>query len=166
MLASYHLFWPSSWPFFKNIVLHSGSLLNTAHQAITSLEASQRAKLFISMYTNCKDNEGLIKCLQNIPAENLTKSAGLFLDHYIHEYCKYASVYLRTAFPPVVDGRVLADKPINLLTSNKFKQCNMLAGYVANEGAFYLMQTPLLALNKGKKPVSIFIHIFWIIYLI
>ena len=21
MLASYHLFWPSSWPFFKNIVL-------------------------------------------------------------------------------------------------------------------------------------------------
>ena len=153
LLASYHLLYKPSWPFFRNIVLQSGSLLNTAHQAITSLEASQRARLFVSTYTTCKDNKDFVKCLQNISAENLTFSAGLFLNQYIHEHNKYASVYFGTPFPPVVDERVLSDKPLNMLTSNNFKQCSMLAGYVANEGAFYLAQTPLLTSNKLQKPV-------------
>lgn len=162
LLASYHLFYKPSWPFFRNIIIQSGSLLNTAHQAITSLEATQRTKLFVSMYTTCKDNKDLVKCLRSIPAENLTYSAGLFLNHYIHEHNKYASVYLRTPFPPVVDDRVLTDKPLNMLASNNFKQCSMLAGYVANEGTFYLTQTPLLTLNKVQKPVNI--HFFIIIH--
>lgn len=150
LFASYHLFYRPSWPLFNNIILQSGSILNTAHQPISATESNQRTKEFLSMYSKCKDDDKLLSCIQNIPGEELLQKADQFLNEHFLNYNKYASSYLRTAFPVVIDNRILAEKPINLLANNDFKQCNMISGFVSNEGGLYLTKTPVISNSNPR----------------
>lgn len=141
-LVSYHLFHKPSWSLFNNIILQSGSILNSDYVISSVEEASNRTNEFMPTHTNC--TKEIFKCLQKIPSHQLVSIQSLN----------------DKLFQPVIDGQFISDTPLNLLKTNKFKQCNMITGFVQNEGGYDLAKKAFnLLSHQNSKPVVNFKHL-------
>lgn len=123
-----------SWQLFTNAILQSGTPLLLS--AITRDEASRRTQEVLSSIGCANDtssNAEAALCAQNSPHIN---SASGDLYKQISKGDRFIGLGV-TSFPPVIDGRVLTDSPVNLLASGDFKKCPVMTGYLIDEGAIF-----------------------------
>ncbi|KAL4230605.1 hypothetical protein ACF0H5_010982 [Mactra antiquata] len=124
---NHHMFAPSSWPYFSNVILLSASSL--AHWAYDAPEnVFELTRAFIKE-VNCDDIEHskVMECLRNKDASYLelmqwnlaTKTIGVFV--------------------PTIDGTFLPNYPNKLLLSGSIKPANMLMGVTKDEGEFFML---------------------------
>jgi carboxylesterase type B len=148
-LASYHMFYAESWPLFRSVILQSGSPLSSALQPITVAEATKRA-LTVLTYAGCVNettsmmSEVVAKCAVNSP--DVTQAAASYFQD-LNKYNRISQAFTLTAFPPVVDGRVLQDLPAKLLRYGHFKKCPVLTGFNTGKLNFFSLKQ----ISSSKK---------------
>lgn len=73
-------------------------------------------------------------CAQN--AAHLNDAAVDFF-HQITQNDLFKGLNVLNPFLPVVDGRVLTDTPLALLSRGDFKRCPIMTGYLIDEGSIF-----------------------------
>lgn len=130
MLGGLHLFYKKSWPHFRNIILQSGSPLFQPLLPISSQEADLRNKEYLKSL-NCESAECLL-------SKNSTEIAVSSIDFYSKISESYhSSMYIMTAFVPVIDGQIITQSPVELLKKGDFKKCPVIFGVNKEEGTLF-----------------------------
>ncbi|XP_052071185.1 cholinesterase-like [Mytilus californianus] len=110
---------------FQRAIIQSGTALSPyAVGKFTKLASFKAAS-----YVNCTDNQDnvLAQCLKEVPALALYTASRL----------SQSGTYLQIAFAPVVDGELLLDDPLNLMTNSSsgasvfFRSLDVLIGTVS-----------------------------------
>jgi para-nitrobenzyl esterase len=144
LYATYHMVYKPSWPLFRNVIVQSLSPINLARSHLSPRTASNRAAAFVQ-HLNCSS----LKCLYEMNAFNLTVQSRSFLHGFMSQKSILSTSFLKSAFQPVVDGRVFNESVIKSFREGRFKKCFMILGFNANSGAssiplnYGLSQDPL-----------------------
>ncbi len=111
-----HLIMKSSWPYFNNVIMFSGS-----PNAESIIRTPDRA---------INDNTGYLKKIDcNGTPEQIVQCALKKSPNSLKSGGKPSwATPARPFFSPVVDGKVLTDKPTNILTKGDFKNCSVITG--------------------------------------
>ena len=124
---SHHLIAPTSWPYFNNAIMLSGTSLS--HWSVESPTYLLAHTHHLANITNCShtDSSEMVKCLRNMDAYDLeNKQWGL--------NNKYIGTFL-----PTVDGYFLKSDPQTLINSGKIKKTDIMLGSTKDEGEFFLL---------------------------
>jgi len=120
--TSFHLIHKPSWPYFKNVIVQSGNMLDLNSRLITAEEATKRSFKIIQDL-NCS-NDKLLECLQKIPADLINSMYGRF-------YLRYPLI--------VLDGINITKQPSELVSNGDFKPgTNLLIGSNTKEHAYFI----------------------------
>ncbi|XP_060569602.1 cholinesterase 1-like isoform X2 [Ruditapes philippinarum] len=125
---SHHMLANSSWPYFNNAILLSGtSLCPWAHDSPDIL--LEHIKSFANIM-NCSnsDKKEIVKCLRNKDALDLEAN------QWEINYNKNIGT-----FGPTTDGIFLTDTPSILLNSGNLKSADILLGNTKDEGEYWLI---------------------------
>ncbi|KAL8176964.1 UNVERIFIED_CONTAM: hypothetical protein K2H54_040465 [Gekko kuhli] len=125
-----HLLSAQSRPLFKRAILQSGAPNGpwaTIGPAESRRRATHLAKLVGCQSTN--DSE-MVSCLRAREPQELIDKEWLVLP--------YDSVF-RFSFVPVVDGDFFPDTPEAMLSTQDFKETQVLLGVVKDEGSYFLL---------------------------
>ena len=145
-LASFHLFIKQSLSLFRNIILQSGTPLVSSLAPIAAAEANSRAKMLLEQI-GCASS-GTAECVQNSSA---VAGASMALLGVFARSDYVTQTYLKTFFPPSIDGTLILVTPEESLATGHFKQCSVLTGFVAHEGMVYaLVMLTSGCLNKSS----------------
>lgn len=138
-LGGLHLFYKDSWPYFRNMLLQSGSPIADALTPISTNEANQRSREILSL-VGCTDGD-IAQCAQD--SAHLNKAA---LDYFRNAVSNnhFAEMNVITPFVPVLDGKVLTDTPLELLKKGDFKKCPVMTGFTTDEGNIFLAYAGLV----------------------
>jgi carboxylesterase type B len=135
--VGYHLLFKQSWQLFNNAILQSGTPLMRSFEAISREEASRRAREVFNMI-GCLGNDTsdaeMAQCAQNSP---YIDRASVDFVRRITNGDLFTSFNLMTPYPPVIDDRVLTDRPFELFERGDFKKCPILTGYLIDEGSMF-----------------------------
>lgn len=118
--VGYHLFYQDSFSLFRNAILQSGSPLLSYLQPIQKSEANSRAREVLRL-AGCATPKSSQLDMSNcaINSQNLTHAAVNYF-RKLNSYNEISQQFTMTAFPPVIDGRVLTDTPAELLKAGLF----------------------------------------------
>ena len=106
----------SSWPYFQNAIMFSGS--PNAESIIRTPNEAIKANTEYLKKVSCKGTpEQIVQCA-------LTKDLNSLKNQAKPSWANYA----RPFFSPVVDGKVITDRPANLLSKGDFKMCPVISG--------------------------------------
>ncbi|XP_076076162.1 carboxylesterase 5A-like [Mytilus galloprovincialis] len=128
---------------FQRAIMQSGTALSTyAVGKFTKLASFEAAS-----YVNCTDNHDdvLAQCLKEVPAHAL----------YTAFRRRQRRTYLQIAFAPVVDGELLLDEPLNLMTNYSsdasmfFRSLDVLIGTVSGESSLLILILKRLETRLG-----------------
>lgn len=118
-----------SFPFFRNVILNSGTPINLAKNTITSQLATARAKTFIKEVLKCKSGVSLLQCARRVDSYNLTMASRFYVFNKMSHQNRLTSNSLYSAFGPVADGQMFTESAIRAFRLGHFKKCNVLTGY-------------------------------------
>ncbi|CAC5415630.1 CES3_5 [Mytilus coruscus] len=118
---------------FQRAILQSGTALSSYAVGKVTKSASFQA----AAYLNCTDNQAyvLAQCLKEVPASALYSAFRLI----------QSGTYLQFPFAPVVDGELLLDDPLNLMTNSSsgasmfFRSLDVLIGTVSGESSLLIL---------------------------
>ena len=133
--VGFHLFSPSSWPYFRNAILDSGGPKVKGFELVTSEKATLMSKNHLAS-VGCnvtKSNEEILKCAQGLQA-----NVSLFKE------CSDQKYYF------IIDN-FFFNKTIDELAKEKaFKKCKILTGFNSDEFVLYFTK-PILGF-LGNEP--------------
>lgn len=137
----FHLFYPQSWPYFRNGILQSGGptgKLNVLDLA-TRQEASASAKLFL----------GLVNCERNSTNQSIECIMSLNSSDILLAYSNLTTNDRR--FIPSIDNIVFSKSIHQLTKENSFKPCNLITGHTSDEWSFYVISDNILGTNPEQR---------------
>jgi carboxylesterase type B len=136
--VGFHLLTSSGEELFHRAIIQSGSPL-AYWASMSKPQASQRLKKLLEKL-NCEDDNNLVHCLSQIPAEMIVKAqqdlASVQFGHF--------------TWVPVIDHVLIKDNPRYLIKNLRMKQTNILLGTNKNEGSRWMVY--LLNFLKYKQP--------------
>ncbi|CAF1087877.1 unnamed protein product [Brachionus calyciflorus] len=150
MLGGYHLFYKKSWPYFTNIILQSGSPLFEPLFPVSKQEANRRGLEFLESI-GCKNDTSsdLLECIKNSTSNSIAYESIKYTDKMAGNY--HTSMFLMTAFVPVLDGEVISEHPVDSLKKGNFKKCPTIIGFNQNEGTLFSAVTGFAGLKSYNK---------------
>ncbi|CAC5371882.1 CEL [Mytilus coruscus] len=118
---------------FQRAILQSGTALSSYAVGKVTKSVSFQA----AAYVNCTDNQAyvLAQCLKEVPASALYSAFRLI----------QSGTYLQFPLAPVVDGELLLDDPLNLMTNSSsgasmfFRSLDVLIGTVSGESSLLIL---------------------------
>jgi carboxylesterase type B len=139
--VGFHLFAPSSWPYFNNAILESGGPMVKGFELVTSDVATMKSKTYLASFgcDTTKSNEEILKCARDLDANRLADET--------------------TGYYFIIDN-VTFNKSIEELAKEKsFKKCKILTGFntdefvlfFTNAGFGFLGSDPLNWNENAKK---------------
>ena len=138
--VGFHLLSPRSEELFDRAILQSGSPL-AYWASMSKSQASERLKKMLKKL-KCEDNNNLVHCLSQIPAEVIVKAqqdlASVQFGHF--------------TWVPVIDHILIKDNPRFLIKNHRIKQ-PILLGTNKNEGSRWMVY--LLNFLKYKQPYKL-----------
>lgn len=148
--AHYHLIYPPSWPYFRNLILESGSIFTSKMMFMASEIAAKRTDdIFEAL--NCSSKMGSVersKCIQDIKPFKLVQAWNDYQENNILNGNSYGS-YLNPVF-----HLVLNHNDFNMTVQEYFdtgfykSDVNLLLGNVKDEGSGIL---PLKLIADDQK---------------
>ena len=111
-----HLLIKSSWPYFRNAIMFSGSP-NAESIIKTPQEALKNNTDYLKQVGCSGTPQKIVECA-------LTKDFNTLINQKKPSW----AVAARPLFSPVVDGQVIRDLPGNLLSRGDFKKCSIITG--------------------------------------
>ncbi|EDV20436.1 uncharacterized protein TRIADDRAFT_61104 [Trichoplax adhaerens] len=121
--VAYHTIMPSSFPYYRAVIIQSGPLLLDIG-SYTLLQVQAQFNL-LAQVTNCSRSSTQLSstCIKELSTEQLLNAQLILLK---------ASFF---AFKPVVDMVLLPDNPVTLLNNNSFnKKIKVLTGITKDDG--------------------------------
>lgn len=144
-----HLIYKPSHPFFRNVIVHSGSTVNIADNLLSKNAANKRVEHFIkTFYKDCGSNK--VECLRNKDAANITMDSFKFLVENMSNKSLLAASKIDSLFKPIVDGKIITESPSRAFRTGNFKQCKFIIGFNSNEGASEIPLDYGLVTNKNQ----------------
>jgi carboxylesterase type B len=140
----YHVTYPPSWPYFRNVVHQSGSIFTSKRVFISTCEASKRANAIINSL-GCLSTMNVpdrLECIQNhtqLESKTLLTAASAYKEQLLG-HNEYAAT-LNPLFPLVQNCH-----DFNMTVAEYFEKdthvfksdMNMIVGYNKDEGGFFL----------------------------
>ncbi|XP_038071700.1 cholinesterase 1-like [Patiria miniata] len=138
-----HMLSPGSAGLFRATIMESGDA-SALWSIVPSDEARKRA-FMLGKLLDCQtdSSDDLLKCLQNMEFNAI-------IDNQFEKMLQELGAAPMTLYGPVVDGRFLLDKPINLYAEGVINDAVSILGSNSNEGM--VMIKPVYPNNTDQAP--------------
>lgn len=153
LYVSYHMVYKPSWPLFRNVILQSFSPINLAKNHLSAKSANNRLTAFVE-HLNCTS----LKCLYDLNSFNLTLESRSFLNSFMSNKSRLSSLFLKSAFQPVIDGKVFNESVIKSFKEGRFKKCFMIVGFNGNDASSIIPLTYGLNGNVQNIDFELFVQ--------
>jgi acetylcholinesterase len=118
-------------PLFHKAILESGSPTSRAVHPYDAPVHEEQFALFVSE-AGCSNvsEQSITSCLRSQPEHLITAASTKVFDKY--------NPSLRWAFQPVIDDKLIHQRPIDAWRSGKWNRVPIMTGHTTNEGTYYV----------------------------
>ncbi|KAA8645395.1 putative extracellular lipase [Aspergillus tanneri] len=116
---------------FHRAIIESGAATSRAvHPPNATLHEDQFRQFVDESGCNNMPDKEIFGCLRRQPLDRITNASFTVFDRY--------NPSVRWAFQPVIDGDIIAQRPIDAWNSGEWNKMPILTGFNTNEGTYYV----------------------------
>ncbi|KAF5288895.1 hypothetical protein FQA39_LY03774 [Lamprigera yunnana] len=128
--AHFHMLSSRSKNLVHRVIIQSGSAIAKWALASKPLAANTTQKLAKLLNCPYESSQNLIKCLREVPAEDMVAQ-----DIKLHEWWYHPMIPFRPVVEEESDDAFLTDDPINIINTNSALRIPLMIGFTTEEGA-------------------------------
>lgn len=118
-------------PLFHRVIIESGAATSRAvHPYDAKLHETQFSEYIAEVGCSSVPNAEIFSCLRAAPSKTVTDASDTIFDKY--------NPSVRWAFQPVIDGDIIAQRPLKAWHSKKWNKVPIMTGFNHNEGTMYV----------------------------